>query len=650
MDHAYRLIWNAALEAYVPAPEFVRGQSRKSKGKAGVAAILSGLAMNALALPTDGQVSVGQGSIAGAGNVMTVTQTSPKLTVNWNSFNIAQGETVRFQQPGSSAIALNRVLGSDPSAIYGSLQANGQVFLLNHNGILFGRTAQVNTGGLVASTLSLSDQDFQAGKFTFKGNGNPANVINRGSIAASEGGYVALLSGQVSNEGTISAKLGTVALGAGNQVTLDFVGDRLVSLQVDEGAIQALAQNRQLIQADGGNVILTAKAADALVQAVVNNEGVIEARSVENRNGTIALLGDMQHGSVQVAGTLDGSAPNGGNGGFIETSAAHVKVADTARITTRAPRGKAGTWLIDPNDYTIAASRGDMSAAALSNSLDNNNVTILNGQGVTAGNGDIFVNDAIAWSANTTLTLSAYRDVNINANITATGNTAGLTLTPNTGGSGGSYNLNGAVITLSGTTPSLSIAGQSYVVINDANALQAMGNNLSGNYALGRNIDASATSGWNSSAGFVPVGGYDHLFSGIFDGLNHTIYDLTINRPAVNLVGLFGYTAGTIKNTGLVGVSVTGHDYVGGLVGLIGTDSAVSNSYSIGTVSGYNNVGGVAGASVGAISSSYSSGTVSGTNNVGGLLGYAYFGSISNGYSTAAVTGTTAVGGLVGKK
>ena len=135
----------------------------------------------------------------------------------------------------------------------------------------------------------------------------------------------------------IQARLGTVALGAGNQVTLDFDGVRLLNLQVDQGAVNALVQNKQLIQADGGTVLLTAKAADALLNTVVNNEGIIEARTIDTRNGTIKLLGGMDGGTVQVSGTLDASAPNGGDGGFIETSGAHVKVADSARITTAAP-------------------------------------------------------------------------------------------------------------------------------------------------------------------------------------------------------------------------------------------------------------------------------------------------------------------------
>ncbi len=323
-------------------------------------------------------------------------------------------------QPGSNSVALNRVLGSDPSNILGSLSANGKVFLLNPNGILFGKGAQVNVGGLVASTLTLTDSDFMAGRYNFTGGGN-GKVLNKGSINA-DGGYVALFGANVSNEGVISAKLGTVTLAAGNAVTLDVAGDGLLNVTVNQGAVKALAQNGGLIRADGGQVLLTAQSAGNLLQSAVNNTGVIQAQSIENHNGTIRLMGDMQNGTVNVGGKLDASAPNGGSGGFIETSAAQVKVADNAVVTTQSAQGNSGTWLIDPKDFTIGAG-GDIAASTLSNNLVTTNVTISSNDGAVEGYGDINVNGAVSWSASgnpTTLTLIAVRDVNVNEAITAT--------------------------------------------------------------------------------------------------------------------------------------------------------------------------------------------------------------------------------------
>ena len=336
MNRIYRSIWNDKTGTFVAASENAKSCGRKSSPGAsavtsGARFALKGLALslmlafgsNAYAGPTGGVVSAGSASIAGGAGTTTINQSSQNVAINWQSFSIGQGEAVRFVQPNSSSVALNRVLGSDPSSILGSLSANGKVFLVNPNGILFGQGAQVNVGGLVASTLNITDSDFMAGKYNFSG-ASKGSILNQGSINA-DGGYVALLGANVSNQGVISAKLGTVALAAGNAITLDVAGDGLLNVTVNQGAVNALAQNGGLIQADGGQVLLTAQAAGTLLQSAVNNTGVIQAQTIENHNGTIRLLGDMQSGTVNVGGTLDASAPNGGNGGFIETSASECQ-------------------------------------------------------------------------------------------------------------------------------------------------------------------------------------------------------------------------------------------------------------------------------------------------------------------------------------
>ena len=391
------------------------------------------------ALPTGGSVTSGAATVTSGGGGMTVTQASQNAVLNWQGFSIAPGESVRFAQPNSSAVALNRVTGPDPSSILGSLSANGKVFLVNPNGITFGVGAQVNVGGLVASTLNISDADFMAGRYSFSGPGG-GTVLNRGSISA-HGGDVALLGGQVSNQGLITASLGTVAMAAGSAITLDVAGDGLLNVTIDKGAVGALVQNGGMIQANGGKVVLTAQAAGDLLKTVVNNTGVIEAQTIGSRNGVISLLADMQSGVVNVGGVLDASAPTGGSGGAIETSAATVNVAASSTVTTAAPSGVTGTWTIDPVDFTIGSSAGDnISGATLSAKLVTNSVVIstlpgaANGStggtpqvttrtSTTPGNGDIMVNDAVAWTASsspTTLTLDAQRDVNVNAAITAT--------------------------------------------------------------------------------------------------------------------------------------------------------------------------------------------------------------------------------------
>jgi filamentous hemagglutinin family protein len=182
--------------------------------------------------PEDGQISAGLGGISQVGTTTTITQSSSQLSLAWKSFNIAANETVNFVQPSSAAIAVNRISDANGTQIFGRLNANGQVFLINPNGILFGRDAQLNVAGIVASTLDLHDATLNNPARSFSGPGS-GSVINRGTIATTEGGYVALLGHTVGNQGTITAPLGTVALGAGSAATLTFSGNSLVGMQVD---------------------------------------------------------------------------------------------------------------------------------------------------------------------------------------------------------------------------------------------------------------------------------------------------------------------------------------------------------------------------------------------------------------------------------
>ncbi|WP_411879805.1 YDG domain-containing protein [Polaromonas sp. YR568] len=703
MNHIYRIIWNDARACFEAVAETAGAKGKRSLGKRerGVRALAlaAGLAAaaQALAAPAGGQVSAGQGDIAQSGGTTTITQSTPRLAINWQSFGIAGNETVNFVQPGANAVALNRVLGTEASQIMGRLNANGQVFLLNPNGVLFGQSAQVSVGGLVASTLGMSDADFMAGRYVLRdGSGRGGSVRNEGTIRAADGGSIALVGGEVSNTGTLVANLGTVALAAGKQVTLDFSGDGLLKLAVDEGAVNALAHNGGLMQADGGTALLTAKAADALAGTVVNNTGVIQARTLENRGGVIKLLGGFNGGTVQVGGTLDASAPTGGDGGFVDTSGAHVKVAEGTRVSTRAAQGKTGTWLIDPADFTIAASGGDISGATLSSNLANSDVTILSSSGGTAaGNGDINVNDNVNWAANT-LTLTAARDINIRAVMDATGSSA---LVMNTGTANGADagvaggKVKVAVDPVTGFagrvnfdragTGFLTINGEGYIVINtlgtegSATGLQSI--NLEGSlrYALGADIDAAATATWNGNQGASPLLG----LSGTLDGLGHSISNLKIRT--VNNGGLFaGINGGTVRNLDLAGVTGgvdewygtlagsangatlhnlrasgtltgPGHD-VGGLVGLM-TGGTLQDAHARVTVNmtsaGLSDVGGLVGTALNTAMRDVSASgdvTATGYNDVGGLIGRMQGGSLENARATGKVKGAANVGGLIG--
>src|SRR5947209_2626967 len=236
-------------------------------------------------LPTGGRVVAGQATIGQSGAAMQIVQGSTKAALDWASFSIGSQAAVTFNQPSASAIALNRVLGNNASEIYGRLSANGQVFLLNPNGVLFARGSQVDVGGLVASTLSMSSDDFMAGRYRLSGAAT-GSVVNQGSI---KGRSVVLVGPQVTNDGTIEAQSGTISLVGASAATLDYMADGLVQIRVDQGALQAEVANRGLLRADGGNVTLTAKSLDSLARSVVNNTGIIEARSVETVDGVVRL-------------------------------------------------------------------------------------------------------------------------------------------------------------------------------------------------------------------------------------------------------------------------------------------------------------------------------------------------------------------------
>jgi filamentous hemagglutinin family protein len=579
---------------FSPGQSAARASAMHRKNMAGsgfpltalVSAMILACAGNAFAAPTGGVVTAGGANIGSQGSNTTITQSTANVVINWQSFNIGKTEAVQFIQPSTSSVALNRVVGADPSSILGSLSANGSVFLVNPNGILFGQGSQVNVGGLVASTLNITDTSFMAGNYRFAGSGK-VSLLNQGDIRTNaDGGYVALLGGNVSNEGVISARLGTVALASGNAITLDLAGDGLLNVAIDQGAVHALVQNGGLIQADGGRVLLTTQAAGTLLQSVVNNTGIIRAQSIGNRNGVISLLGDAQSGTVGISGTLDVSGASAGEtGGTVLASAQHVALLDHAAInasgttgggtvliggnlhgsgatlanasatymsadstiaadasgqgkggevvlwsnnSTRAygsisarggaaggdgglietsahwldvaginanansAIGKAGVWLLDPADVTITSSTAN-------GSFDNNspdvfspdpstNTANVNGTTITTalntgtsveittanasglGNGDITVGVAMTWTAPVlnpaTLTLTAVRDVNVNAAITATNGSlvavAGRDANVNaavttTNGSltttaNGAVNLNAGITTVNGGT------------------------------------------------------------------------------------------------------------------------------------------------------------------------------------------------------
>ena len=348
------------------------------------------------ARPAGGTVVAGSASISRTPANTQINQSSPRAAIDWRSFDVGAQQSVTFAQPSASAVALNRVTGPDPSQIAGRIDANGQFILVNQSGVTFYKGAQVNAAGVMVSAANITNQNFMAGRLTFDQAGrNPnARIDNRGSITVREAGLAALVAPQVANSGVITARLGHVVLAGAKTATLDLYGDGLLSLDVsnqvtqapvgaDGKAATALVTNTGVIVADGGTVQLTARAADGLVQTLVQAGGTIQAASVGARTGVVALSG--VGGSVVVEGQLSapGSAP-GTTGGAVQVVADHdVTVAASARIDAS---GQAGGGVVAIGT-TLNRARDTKATAAMTAA----NTTIQAGARVSAnaaGKGD----------------------------------------------------------------------------------------------------------------------------------------------------------------------------------------------------------------------------------------------------------------------
>ncbi len=256
-------------------------------------------------LPTGGTVASGDVSISQqTANSMTINQGSSSAVVNWNSFSIGQNNSVDIRQSDAQSSILNRVTGNTTSEIYGRLTSNGQVHIVNPNGIYIGPSGTVNTAAFVASTLGISDSDFLAGRLRFKGTGNSATIENAGRISIGKSGYAALLGGRVRNSGIVTVPFGRIGFASGERVTLDLTGDQFLQVTIPTGGEdgdKALIDHSGLASADGGLIEMHAATARQAVRHAVNLSGVAEARSVSQHNGTIFLGGG---GQVNVSGRV----------------------------------------------------------------------------------------------------------------------------------------------------------------------------------------------------------------------------------------------------------------------------------------------------------------------------------------------------------
>uniref|UniRef100_UPI0025FEA18F autotransporter-associated beta strand repeat-containing protein n=1 Tax=Limnohabitans sp. Rim8 TaxID=1100718 RepID=UPI0025FEA18F len=735
MNSNYKLVYSEILNTWVAVAEHVSARGKKSALRlVTAAALMAGGAVGtgpSLAapplitppavnqLPTGAQVAAGTVSFSKTQTAtaasMAVQQSSNQAIVNWQSFNVGANAKVNITQPNSTSVLLNRVQSSDPSQIFGQINANGQVLLLNPNGVYFAPGSRVDVGSFTASTHSISDADFLNGKHQFNRNGATGSILNEGHITSGLGGYIALLAPEVRNLGVVLAQMGgTVALAAGESFELQFNSNKqLTNVLVTPATLQTLVDNGQAVQAPGGLIILSAQAASGLLGGVVKNSGSISATGLVNDGGTIRLsashkielaqtssisadaapnsvgkggridiitdLGNAS-GITQVDGTISAKGgEQGGDGGFVDTSAATLNVADTARVSTLAPQGQAGNWLLDPYDFTISANGGNITGAALTTALANGSVTITAPNtcaGITCTvtstgtMGDIYVIDAVSWSANTLTLNSGYNiyvgTTSATGSLTVTG-TGSLALNPSTSTITG-YTTGGAVLMGMASTPTgglntgywngtafstgaatgfngqinvnlasggtIKINNNTYTVINSETDFRNMTlNSTAVRYILGSNL-AFTTS--YSQAVVAP--GISTPFKGNFNGFGHEISGLSINNStASSNTGLFGYASAESTNISNIGVagsitttSTNTNSHTGGLIGQLGGDSygSVFNAYSTTVITAVNT-----------------------TNEryVGGLIGYAEYVTIKNVSAAGAVTASGGVGGLIGR-
>jgi len=645
-------------------------------------------------LPQGGRYVAGTGTIAGQGDALIVTQpNSTRGVIDWTRFSIGKSNTVTFDN-GSGA-TLNRVTGCEPSTILGILNATGSVYLINPQGIVVGRSGIITTGGrFVASTLDLPNDMFvNGGTLTFAGSSN-AKVVNLGKIGSSGGDVFLIARNVVVNDGSVSAPNGTAEYVAGQQVVLsESSGSRQLFVQtgskgtvVDSGTTQAAQINLE--------------AADGNIYALAGGGSRIRATGRSMRDGHVWLVADTGH--VTQEGTVAATNTNG-SGGTVDTLATTLTFAHDAVV-------QAGLWNVSAPSFTVDRA----TAHAFMRSLNTGTSIVSTATGTGGATGDMTVASNLGWNGPASLSLVAARNVTIASGTTLSNTGSGklslradeasvdnhgsvanlgtIDWSHSTGIVTALYDMNGSYSagTIFANTAWTAAPYSGYVtqvtgyrLINSLTDVQNVSLDLAGNYALGRNIDASATI---TSVVFASIGNASAPFSGQFDGMGHVIDRFTqrdrgSSEPGSGLFGVIGPTA-VVRNVGMTNADVSTNTYspagvpfgilagqnqglityastggsrstasfegaaVGGLVGR--NDGLIERSSSSARVGQAGTLGGLVGANYGTIVQSYSNGDVSSGNHgfSGALVGNNY-GTVSQSYATGVTYGNASAGGLV---
>ena len=516
----------------------------------------------ATALPTGGVVKAGSANINTGGTAgnpsLTIKQTTNRAAIDWNTFNIGSSGSVNFVVPDAQSSTLNRVLDTNASQIFGSLSSNGQVFLLNPNGVVFGASASVNVGGLVATTHSLSNEDYMAGKTTFDRNGATGKIINEGTLKSSLGGYIALLAPEVRNSGVIVARAGTVALAAGDSIALNFdPNGTLTNVLATPSSVQALIDNKKIVAAPDGQVILSG-ANDSVSSTTIATGATLQignggtsgslAASTITDNGTLAFnrsdsmnLSTVISGTGGVSQTGTGTTTLSGNntysgtvgvtagtliltGSNSTTATATIANGATLQIGNGGTTGSlASTSIVD--NGTLSVNRSD--ALTLAGAISGTGNVSQNGSGTTTLSGNNTYAGTIGVTSGT-LILTGSNTTTATATI-ANGTTLQI-------GNGGT----------SGSLASTSIVDNGALTFNRTDTF-TLATAVSGTGSVGQfGTGTTILSGNNTYSGTVDVNGGTLILA----GSNSTTATATVDAGTTLQIGNGG-TTGSLASTSI---------------------------------------------------------------------------------------------------
>ncbi|MFZ6686355.1 autotransporter-associated beta strand repeat-containing protein [Undibacterium sp. SXout11W] len=631
----YRLVWSTVRGSWVVAPEFANARGKSGGGINGtvIASILTGLfgmlmgscshATGVVSLAPPPPLALPQGGVVTSGNAkinqtttnqLTINQLTQQAVINWNSFNIGEQATVNFVQPNSNASVLNRVLSIEPTQIFGQLHANGQVYIVNPNGIVFGSGSRVDAGAIVASTLNISDANFMAGNNQFIRGTATGTITNQGKLTTAPGGYVALLGATVNNAGKITTPNGSVILAAANKLQLPVSKSGLITLALEPATVNAAVVNSPegIISAPNGHVYLSAAAASGLVanafnqgQIVANGgnvnlnvtqtdglgetrqQGLIDVSNKAGNGGTIKLLGNrvgLFAGSQTLAtgsgggGTVLVGGDARGQGVDINANAVYMDKDATINVSAD-QRGNGGNVVLWSQDYTgffghILAQGGSLSGngGAVETSSHTNlqafghvNAYAPNGLAgswlldptdVTIVSGASNTNESLAagiWTPSTNTAQIAAANINTDLS-------AGTNVSINTASSG---TATGNITQNAGADILKNAGGNATFTMNAAGAITLNGNINSTLGTLNTNLNAgggvSSSGNFNLNGGLLTI---NNSGNGILSGVISGSGGLTQSGSGTTiLTGNNTYTGTTTVSSGTLqvgNVSTTG--------------------------------------------------------------------------------------------